>query len=78
MLIRNYGLYWSEEKVFWGYPKVQGTLLGVPRGAITSKPVDFRDQISVYVLYDDYRPVYVGQSASSINTSSLQSGISVS
>ena len=61
MLIRNYGLYWSPKKVFWGYPGVEGTLFGVPRRSRTTSATDFRDQIAVYVLCQEFRPIYVGQ-----------------
>ena len=60
MLIQNYGRYWSANRVFWGYAGVQGTLLGVPHSGEKSI-VDFRDQRAVYVLYDNLRPIYVGQ-----------------
>ena len=68
MLIRNYGLFWSEAKVFWGRPNSEGTLLGVPRRLITSLPVDFRQQIGIYVLYDNYRSVNVGQAGAGVNS----------
>jgi len=62
-LIENYGLFWKRDDVFWGRQKVKGRLEGVPAGSLTSKPVDFRGQQGVYVLYDDgFRVVYVGQS----------------
>jgi hypothetical protein len=61
MLIRNYGLFWKADEVFWGRPYAGGSLLGVPAANIKAKPVDFRDQIAIYVLYKDFTPVYVGQ-----------------
>lgn len=64
MLIRNYGLYWSTDKVFWGYPNVEGTLLGVPRRIKRASATEFREQIAVYVLYQGFDPVYVGQTGS--------------
>lgn len=68
MLIRNYGLYWSPTKVFWGYPMVEGTLLGVPASNRTVRPTDFRHQIGVYVLHQNYAPIYVGQVGSGKST----------
>lgn len=60
MLIQNYGLFWRRDYIFWGRQNVPGHLKG--RRAKRSKPVDFRDQQGVYVLYDDnYSLVYVGQ-----------------
>ncbi len=61
MLIQNYGLFWKIDDVFWGKPNVTGHLLGVPASNTTAKPVDFREQIGVYVLYANYDLVYVGQ-----------------
>jgi hypothetical protein len=61
-LIRNYGLFWRRDWVFWGKPRVPGHLKGVYSKKTTSDPVDFRYQQGVYVLYDDsFRLVYVGQ-----------------
>ncbi len=64
-LVQNYGLYWDKDLVYWGGPKKQGTLLGVKFENGTTKgksPVDFRNQIGIYILYDiNKRIVYVGQ-----------------
>ncbi|MHB1218335.1 MAG: GIY-YIG nuclease family protein [Alphaproteobacteria bacterium] len=58
-IIKNYGLMWERDRVFWGRSGVEGEL----RGSSTSrKGINFRDQIGVYVLYDEaMRPIYVGQ-----------------
>jgi hypothetical protein len=64
MLIRNYGLFWSREKVWWGSGGKgnAGSLLGKKKGAKRKEPVDFRDQRGVYVLYDEtFRIMYIGQ-----------------
>lgn len=61
MLIRTYGLFWDEGKVFWGAGSKAGRLLGVPSNNVTAEPADFREQSGVYVLYADYDMVYVGQ-----------------
>jgi len=61
MLIKNYGLFWAEEDVYWGEGNKAGTLLGVPAKNITGDEIDFREQSGVYVLYADYKMVYVGQ-----------------
>lgn len=60
-LIRNYGLFWKIQDVYWGKGSQAGRLLGVPAWNTTSDPVDFRDQRGVYVLYAAYDLVYVGQ-----------------
>lgn len=62
MLIRNYGLFWRREWVWWGHPRNAGHLKGVRPTAVTAEPVDFRRQQGVYVLYDsNFRVIYVGQ-----------------
>lgn len=66
MLIHNYGLFWRRDCVYWGKGKNAGHLKG--RISPTSKQVDFRDQIGVYVLYDDnYSMLYVGQAGGKNN-----------
>lgn len=64
MLIRNYGLFWNREKVWWGTggKGKAGSLLGIKSGSKKARPVDFREQRGVYVLYDtNFRIMYVGQ-----------------
>jgi hypothetical protein len=57
-VIKNYGLMWRRDSVFWGKASKTGSLEGRRSG----KVINFRDQIGVYVLYDEARrPVYVGQ-----------------
>jgi hypothetical protein len=57
-VIKNYGLMWSRDAVLWGHGGRKGTLEGRRKGQI----IDFREQIGVYVLYDEgRRPIYVGQ-----------------
>ena len=57
-VIKNYGLMWRRESVFWGGARKKGVLLGRRSG----RTIDFREQIGVYVLYDEARrPIYVGQ-----------------
>jgi hypothetical protein len=68
MLIRNYGLFWRRNDVFWGRPHVQGHLKGIRAKALMSKPVDFAEQRGVYALYDDaFRLVYIGQAGANDN-----------
>ena len=62
MLVKNYGLFWRADRVFWGRPGVSGHLMGVEAKNLTAGHVDFREQQGVYVLYDaSFRMVYVGQ-----------------
>ena len=57
-VIKNYGLMWRREDVFWGSGPNKGSLKGRKAGKI----IDFHEQIGVYVLYDESRrPIYVGQ-----------------
>ncbi len=56
-LIGALGMYWSRKDVLWTTSTTK--LLGEQqRGA---EPVDFSDQIGVYILYDQNKLVYVGQ-----------------
>ena len=64
MLIKNYGLFWKREFVFWGSPGIPqpGRLLGLWAAGRRVGIFDFRDQQGIYVLYDsNFRIVYVGQ-----------------
>jgi hypothetical protein len=63
-LIRNYGLFWKTEDVFWGAGRQPGKLNGVLSTNVTNDPIDFRDQRGIYVLYAGYDLVYVGQNNS--------------
>lgn len=57
-VIKNYGLMWRRDSVFWGRGYNKGMLLG----RRSRREIDFRKQIGVYVLYDEARrAVYVGQ-----------------
>lgn len=67
MLIQNYGLFWKQGGVDWGYQGrgAKGTLCGRYTKRLTDSEVDFREQKGVYVLYDDnFRIIYVGQAGS--------------
>lgn len=64
-LIRNYGLFWKAEDVYWGGGRNAGALYGVLAGKGAGDEVDFRNQRGIYVLYADYDLVYVGQNNSS-------------
>lgn len=69
IMFRSYGLFWREDRIFWGQGNVKGHLLGrevdQATGKTTSKaPIDFRDQIGIYALYDDFKLVYIGQAGS--------------
>jgi hypothetical protein len=59
-VIKNYGLMWRRDSVFWGRGG-RGSK-GLLQGQRKRRVIDFRNQIGVYVLYDETRsPVYVGQ-----------------
>jgi hypothetical protein len=63
-LISTMGLFWRADHVFWGTPKNSGSLLGRPARRRRDDPADFREQIGIYILYADYKLVYVGQTGS--------------
>jgi transcriptional regulator with XRE-family HTH domain len=56
-LIRSFGILWDREFVDWATSVPR--LLGVKQAG--SKPVNFAEQAGIYVLYDQSRPIYVGQ-----------------
>jgi hypothetical protein len=60
-MISNMGLFWKADDVFWGQPKNPGSLLGIQANKLKGKKIDFREQMGIYVLYADYRIIYVGQ-----------------
>ncbi len=63
-ITRSYGLFWLADEIYWGKGVHRGELLGVPASARSSVPVDFRDQIGIYVLYMGDQMIYVGQTGS--------------
>jgi hypothetical protein len=57
-VIKNYGIMWRRDHIFWG----RGSNRGCLEGRRSARIIDFREQIGVYVLYDESRrPIYVGQ-----------------
>lgn len=57
-LISAFGMFWRREAVAWtSSPK----LLGMQR--IGADPVNFCDQVGIYLLYDGREVIYVGRSA---------------
>jgi hypothetical protein len=63
-LIRNYGLFWRLDSVFWGRGSNPGRLLGKRVNSRKSDAVDFREQIAIYALFAGYSIVYIGQTGS--------------
>lgn len=58
-IIKNYGFLWERKYIFRGAGSNAGHLKGVASGLETA---DFREQIGVYVLYDQFQNiVYIGQ-----------------
>ena len=73
-MFRSYGLFWRTDRVFWGWQKVPGHLMGQEVNAVTGKPmsgapVDFRDQIGIYALYYNFELVYIGQAGAKTDDS---------
>ncbi|GAB5415818.1 MAG: hypothetical protein Cons2KO_34210 [Congregibacter sp.] len=60
-IIQSYGLFWTPDDVYWGRGRQAGELLGIPVKAKTADPINFRDQVGIYVLYSGHEIVYVGQ-----------------
>lgn len=67
-MIHAVGLHWERENVYWGAGRSRGSLLGVPSRNVTHEPIDFRSQIGLYALYNDFELVYFGQAGSGKQT----------
>ena len=59
-LINAFGMFWERQQVSWA--KSKPALLGIEQ--TKAKPIDFCNQIGVYILYDNYHPIYVGRTTS--------------
>ncbi len=71
--IKNYGLFWKHEDVFWGTQGSPGRLLGKVRQTQKNKLVNFREQIGFYALYDQaFNLVYFGQVGGGIDQTLMQ------
>lgn len=68
MSLKNFGLQWEREAVQWsGTRGNAGHLSGIgPIGVAKKNQVtaDFRNQIGIYILYNNDKAVYVGQAGS--------------
>lgn len=62
-LLRAFGMFWQRENVIW---QGQRRLLGKQRAE--AEPVNFAEQIGVYLLHDRDRVVYVGRASDSLFT----------
>jgi len=59
--LRAFGMFWIRENVIWSG---KSRLLG--RQANSSSPVDFAEQVGVYLLHDRDRVVYVGRAGDTL------------
>jgi hypothetical protein len=64
-IIKNYGLYWDKDLVKW--KGIRDTrLMGYYGNDKENNKMCFDKQIGVYILYLDYRLVYVGKAEKSL------------
>jgi hypothetical protein len=56
-VVTSFGMFWRRDHIRW---TKKPSLLGMQQ--IGAKPVDFREQLGVYLLYDAREVVYVGRS----------------
>src|SRR4051794_2446776 len=57
--IQCYGLFWDVDEVVWSGRDFR--ILGrIGSHGDSLRVCDFRNQVGLYVLYDDYGPYYVG------------------
>ncbi|HEX7860208.1 MAG TPA: GIY-YIG nuclease family protein [Verrucomicrobiae bacterium] len=63
MLIRAYGQFWNPDIVDWGKqgPGNKGTMLGSGKWGSNTVNIDSWEQHGIYILHDDFKCVYVGQ-----------------
>lgn len=63
MLIKAYGQFWNPDVVDWGSVGSghQGKLEGRTKIRGTYFTIDFWKAVGLYVLIDEFRPVYVGK-----------------
>jgi hypothetical protein len=63
MLIRAYGQFWNPDIVDWGKqgPGNKGALPGIGKWGNKSITIDAWEQHGIYVLHDEFKCVYVGQ-----------------
>jgi len=63
MLLRTYGLMWNPELVDWGSPGagLKGRLVGEVRYKRKKINIDVWAGTGIYVLYNDFQPVYAGK-----------------
>lgn len=66
MLIRAYGQYWNPHVVDWG-SRGAGNQGKLP-GSVPTEPgkctIDFWKAVGIYVLIDEFKPVYIGKAVS--------------
>lgn len=60
------GAHWKACNVYWKTAPANGALYGVNSRNLTGHHVNFGHQTGLYILYGDYKPVYVGQANQSL------------
>ncbi len=70
-MIKAYGRLWKRELVNWRNSGLYGTFQYTPKNAQKAKTVETNcwSQRGIYVLYEGYEPVYVGQAGTKANAS---------
>jgi hypothetical protein len=56
-IVKSYGEFWNPDAVNWGAKE----LCGVWRNAGTNKENNFWSAKGIYVLYQEFKPLYVGK-----------------
>jgi hypothetical protein len=56
-IVKSYGEFWNPDAVDWGAKE----LLGTWRDAGTNKENNFWSAKGIYVLYQEFKPLYVGK-----------------
>ena len=63
MLIRAFGMFWNPDIVDWGQKGAgnQGKLIGSIKKGGNTYEIDFWNAYGIYVLHNEFRPIYVGK-----------------
>ena len=60
LLIRAFGMHWDRADVDWNIKNRSPTMLGIQQDG--ADKINFWNQVGVYILYNHYQIIYIGQS----------------
>jgi hypothetical protein len=60
-IIKTFGLFWRRDHINWNKAVENGELWGYSHHRKSTERIDFNRQTGIYILYFDFKIVYVGQ-----------------